>query len=133
MDWLVELNNLCTKHTYGRSSSKYIQHCVIDKSLLVKIYRCCHKQLTDEVKLLGLTYRHIVRDIKKIYTKLGIHIQIAHPNETQRDCCMLYSIPDMLDKGLATWAKMDKGSGAGTDGNDNIGAVVEMEDLKVNE
>ena len=71
--------------------------------------------------------------MKKTYAKLGIHIQTARPNETRRDRRTSYSIPDMLDKGLAAWAKTDEGSGAGADGDDDIGAAIEMEDLEVDE
>ncbi|KAI0038958.1 hypothetical protein FA95DRAFT_1504832, partial [Auriscalpium vulgare] len=113
VDWLVELNNLFTKDTYGGSGSNYTKKRVITESILIEIYRACHKKIERDLHLSGLTSAKGKKDLTTTFKKLGDYIRdTSRANEYQRERKTSYSVSNMLDKGVSMyetegWAASD--------------------------
>ncbi|KAI0052951.1 hypothetical protein FA95DRAFT_1482269 [Auriscalpium vulgare] len=132
VDWLVELNNLFTKETYGGSGSNYTKKRVLEESVLVEIYRACHKKIERDLHLPGLTYHHAAKNMEKTFEKLSAYIQnISHPNEIQRGRKSAHLVEEKVDKGQGIYA--NGGDFDSTEADDGMPLEIELEDLEVDD
>ncbi|KAI9066923.1 hypothetical protein FKP32DRAFT_1551960, partial [Trametes sanguinea] len=102
VDWIIELLNLYIKVIYGGGGSNYTKARIVAESSLVVVYRSCHGNIERNFKLSGLTYAHVVKDMRKtIKAILEEHLAVERPNETRKGRKSAYTIPDQLGRGAA--------------------------------
>jgi hypothetical protein len=99
VDWVVELLNLYTKSIFGGQGSNYTKWRVIEESVLVELYRCCHSNIERNFGLTSLTTRHAPPDLTKTVGKMQTYFDSHAPNQHTAGRKTAYSIPDMLNRG----------------------------------
>ncbi|CDO76384.1 hypothetical protein BN946_scf184309.g1 [Trametes cinnabarina] len=102
VDWIIELLNLYIKVIYGGGGSNHTKARIVAESSLVVVYRSCHGNIERNFKLSGLTYAHVIKDMRKtIKAIVEEHLAVERPNETRKGRKSAYTIPDQLGQGAA--------------------------------
>ncbi|KAH7917503.1 hypothetical protein BV22DRAFT_1026233, partial [Leucogyrophana mollusca] len=126
LDWVVESNNLHTKHTFGGRGSNYTKQRVLEESPLIQVYRSCHANMERNLSLPGPTTKHAEPNLAKTLTKMTTYMRDHKANEFQAGRNSMYSIPDMIDKGQDILYSSETPD---DDDDDVAKKVVEAEDL----
>ncbi|KIL54407.1 hypothetical protein M378DRAFT_92369 [Amanita muscaria Koide BX008] len=112
IDWLVELNNLFTKHTHGGSYSNQEKNRIIEESLLIEVYRSVRVQLERMFGLDHRTTRHSLPDMTATFMKLAVYMKKENTNKFMRGRKTNYNIPDAISKGMNTMVTEGRGETA---------------------
>ncbi|ETW78199.1 hypothetical protein HETIRDRAFT_325386 [Heterobasidion irregulare TC 32-1] len=100
VDWVIELNNLFTKHIYGGSGSNFTKDNVIKESCLIGVFQNCHKNVEENFQIPGLTTCKGHKDMKRTFNKLLKYTLDSEPNVSKAGRQARYYILDMIEKGL---------------------------------
>ncbi|KAI0313654.1 hypothetical protein OF83DRAFT_1086186 [Amylostereum chailletii] len=84
VDWLVERNNLYTKHIYGGRFSNNTLSYMLKESILIELYRMLHVNIEDNFCLTNRTINHTKPDMTSTYKKVAEHM------EEDKHCPHLY-------------------------------------------
>ncbi|KAI0725760.1 hypothetical protein C8Q72DRAFT_756050, partial [Fomitopsis betulina] len=99
VDWVVELMNLFTKHTYGGDGSNYTKDHIITESPNVLVYRSCAHNAERNFYLSGLMTAHGKKDMTMTYNALLKDMEETAPHEHQNGRKTTHRIENMLGKG----------------------------------
>ncbi|KAI0310544.1 hypothetical protein OF83DRAFT_1033881, partial [Amylostereum chailletii] len=99
VDWMVERNNLYTKHIYGGKFSNNTIAYMLKESILIEIYRTLHVNIEDNFCLTNRTINHAKPNMKNTYKKVSEHMQKHRPNEYQPKRRARYAVENLVQTG----------------------------------
>jgi hypothetical protein len=87
------------QHVFGGQGSNYTKEQVLEESILVEVFRQCHKNIEKNFGLSGLTTRHAPANMIKTYEAMARHLASSQLNEYKPGRTSAYNIPDVIDNG----------------------------------
>ncbi|KAH9936345.1 uncharacterized protein B0H18DRAFT_868612 [Fomitopsis serialis] len=99
IDWVVELNNLYTKHIHGGEFSNRTLQYLLKESGLIDIYRMSQVNIADNFCMTNRTINHTKPDMTETFKKVRYHMQTNHTHEYVEGR-KGYSVKDKLREGF---------------------------------
>ncbi|EPT02383.1 hypothetical protein FOMPIDRAFT_53849 [Fomitopsis schrenkii] len=134
VDWLVELMNLFTKHTYGGDGSNFTKDRIITESPIVHVYQSCVRNAERNFDLSRLTSAHGKKDMGRTYAALLNDLDETAPHERREGRKSAHCIQNMIDKGIGLLLAGIADEGAPVDMThilDGLDSTLDLADMSV--
>ncbi|KAI0311297.1 hypothetical protein OF83DRAFT_1069044, partial [Amylostereum chailletii] len=101
VDWLVERNNLYTKHIYGGQFSNNKLPYIVKESILIELYRMLNVNIEDNFCLTNRTIHHAKPKKQNTFKTVSDHMEKpAHrPHLYKPGRCAHYTIVNQMQRG----------------------------------
>ncbi|KAI0309160.1 hypothetical protein OF83DRAFT_1179950 [Amylostereum chailletii] len=99
VDWMVERNNLYTKHIYGGRFSNNTVAYMLKESSLIEIYHMLHVNIEDNFCLTNRTINHAKPNMTNTYNKVNVKMQKYCPHEYQPTRRTHHALENLVQKG----------------------------------
>ncbi|KAI0065038.1 hypothetical protein BV25DRAFT_1799161 [Artomyces pyxidatus] len=137
VDWLVERNNLYTKHIYGGQFSNNTIPYILKESVLIELYRKLHVNIEDNFCLTGRAINHAPPNMTATFGKVADHIANHAPHEFRAGRKVKYEVDDTVRKGAGLMmigpppTSCIEAAQVEDDGESGVSGGVESQDLAV--
>ncbi|TFY58642.1 hypothetical protein EVJ58_g6297 [Rhodofomes roseus] len=111
IDWVVELNNLYTKHIHGGEFSNRTLDYLLKESGLIDIYRKSQVNIADNLCMTNRTINHAKPNMVETYKKVCNHMAANRTHEQVAGRTELYEVKDKLREGFGLIQKRKNTSG----------------------
>ncbi|KAI0700080.1 hypothetical protein BC835DRAFT_1404972 [Cytidiella melzeri] len=98
-DLCLELNNLYTKAKYGGTGVNYTEQHIINKSVLIQIYRDLHLTFERNLVLGNLTTKHAEPNMTQTFEAMMENLKKTRPHKIIPGRGSKHQIPNLIDKG----------------------------------
>ncbi|KAH9911404.1 uncharacterized protein B0H18DRAFT_892881, partial [Fomitopsis serialis] len=100
IDWVVELNNLYTKHIHGGEFSNRTLDYLLKESGLIDIYQRSQVNISDNFCMTNCTINHAKPNMVETYKKVCNHMTANQTHEHVAGRTELYEVKDKLREGF---------------------------------